>query len=134
MLVSYHITTQHHSPDDLDLKLHYPENSYPTLLKKLEYTQIYCGHYLESWEWYQVDCLKLCVSCLLEKELITPPLDGLILPGITRASILQLSREWNEFLVSERSIPMAEIVRLCNENRVSQLFSSLQFVWSDPVI
>jgi branched-chain amino acid aminotransferase len=54
----------------------------------------------------------------LEKELITPPLDGLILPGITRASILQLSHEWNEFRVSERNIPMAEILCLLSENRV----------------
>jgi branched-chain amino acid aminotransferase len=59
------------------------------------------------------------ILLLLEKELVTPPLDGLILPGITRASILELSREWNEFRVSERNIPMAEIVHLLSENRVS---------------
>jgi branched-chain amino acid aminotransferase len=55
----------------------------------------------------------------VEKELVTPPLNGLILPGITRASILELSREWNEFHISERDIPMTEIVRLLSENRVS---------------
>lgn len=37
-----------------------------------------------------------------EDELITPPLDGTILPGITRDSILQLSRSLGEFKVSER--------------------------------
>jgi hypothetical protein len=58
---------------------------------------------------------------LSEKELVTPPLDGLILPGITRASILELSREWNEFRVSERSIPMAEVVHLLSESRVGLL-------------
>jgi branched-chain amino acid aminotransferase len=38
-----------------------------------------------------------------EDELITPPLDGTILPGITRDSILTLSRELGEFKVTERN-------------------------------
>uniref|UniRef100_A0A672LC86 Branched-chain-amino-acid aminotransferase n=1 Tax=Sinocyclocheilus grahami TaxID=75366 RepID=A0A672LC86_SINGR len=29
-----------------------------------------------------------------EKELVTPPLDGIILPGVTRQSLLDLAREW----------------------------------------
>lgn len=37
-----------------------------------------------------------------EDELLTPPLDGTILPGITRRSILQMMRELGEFKVSER--------------------------------
>ena len=37
-----------------------------------------------------------------EKELVTPPLDGTILPGITRRSILELLKELKEFKVSER--------------------------------
>lgn len=37
-----------------------------------------------------------------EDELITPPLDGTILPGVTRNSILALAREWNKFKVSEK--------------------------------
>jgi len=36
-----------------------------------------------------------------EDELITPPLDGTILPGITRASILELAKELKEFKVTE---------------------------------
>lgn len=35
-----------------------------------------------------------------EDELITPPLDGTILPGVTRDSILALCKEKNEFKVS----------------------------------
>ena len=34
-----------------------------------------------------------------EKELITAPLDGTILPGVTRDCILHLAREWGEFKV-----------------------------------
>jgi branched-chain amino acid aminotransferase len=37
-----------------------------------------------------------------QDELITPPLDGTILPGVTRDSILTLTREFKEFKVSER--------------------------------
>lgn len=29
-----------------------------------------------------------------ERELVTPPLDGIILPGVTRQSLLDLSRDW----------------------------------------
>lgn len=35
-----------------------------------------------------------------EDELITPPLDGTILPGVTRDSILTLCREMHDFKVS----------------------------------
>jgi len=35
-------------------------------------------------------------------ELITPPLDGTILPGITRDSILTLAKSLKQFKVSER--------------------------------
>ena len=29
-----------------------------------------------------------------ELELVTPPLDGLILPGVIRQSLLEMAREW----------------------------------------
>lgn len=35
-----------------------------------------------------------------EDELVTPPLDGTILPGVTRDSILTLCKELNQFKVS----------------------------------
>ena len=37
-----------------------------------------------------------------DDELVTPPLDGTILPGITRRSILSIAYEWQEFKVSQR--------------------------------
>lgn len=36
---------------------------------------------------------NICLDCV-EKELITPPLNGLILPGITRKSLLELAKSW----------------------------------------
>ncbi|XP_003693821.1 branched-chain-amino-acid aminotransferase, cytosolic [Apis florea] len=60
-----------------------------------------------------------------EKELITPPLtSGLILPGITRNSILALSKKWNQFKVSERKICMDEVCQLLSENRLLEIFGA----------
>ncbi|KAM4748013.1 branched-chain-amino-acid aminotransferase, cytosolic isoform 2-T2 [Rhinophrynus dorsalis] len=59
-----------------------------------------------------------------ELELATPPLDGLILPGITRLSILELARKWGEFKVSERYLTMKDLVTALNENRVKEMFGA----------
>ncbi|XP_022653208.1 branched-chain-amino-acid aminotransferase, cytosolic-like isoform X3 [Varroa jacobsoni] len=55
-------------------------------------------------------------------ELITPPLNGIILPGINRQSILDLARYWNEFKVSERELTMAELQDLLRQNRLVEMF------------
>ncbi|XP_075773744.1 branched-chain-amino-acid aminotransferase, cytosolic-like isoform X1 [Pelodiscus sinensis] len=57
-------------------------------------------------------------------ELVTPPLNGLILPGVTRQSLLDLGRKWGEFKVSERCITMAELLRGLQEKRVREVFGS----------
>ncbi|XP_062851669.1 branched-chain-amino-acid aminotransferase, cytosolic isoform X2 [Trichomycterus rosablanca] len=59
-----------------------------------------------------------------EEELATPPLDGIILPGITRQSILELTRKWGEFKVSERYLTMADLRLALEENRVKEMFGS----------
>ncbi|KAL3842633.1 hypothetical protein ACJMK2_020624 [Sinanodonta woodiana] len=59
-----------------------------------------------------------------EKELITAPLNGLILPGITRKSLLELARKWGEFKVTERNYTMAEVQKALNEKRLLEMFGS----------
>ncbi|KAI9193384.1 aminotransferase [Polychytrium aggregatum] len=59
-----------------------------------------------------------------ETELITPPLDGTILPGVTRDSILTLAREWNQFKVTERPITMSELAKGVKEGRVLEMFGA----------
>ncbi|KAI8049490.1 aminotransferase [Syncephalis plumigaleata] len=59
-----------------------------------------------------------------ERELVTPALDGTILPGVTRDSILGLAREWNEFKVSERSINMKEVLKASQEGRLIEMFGA----------
>lgn len=56
-----------------------------------------------------------------EQELVTPPLSGLILPGITRDSILRMTRQWGKFKVSEANITMPMVCELLNQGRVSNL-------------
>ncbi|XP_062238999.1 branched-chain-amino-acid aminotransferase, cytosolic [Platichthys flesus] len=59
-----------------------------------------------------------------EEELSTPPLDGLILPGVTRQSILDISRKWDEFKVTERYLTMAQFCSALKQQRVKELFGS----------
>lgn len=59
-----------------------------------------------------------------EKELVTAPLDGTILPGVTRDSILALTRGWNEFKVTERTYTMPELAKAIDEGRVIECFGA----------
>ena len=63
----------------------------------------------------------IIIKKFIERELVTPPLDGLILPGVTRLSLLELAREWKEFRVVERTVTMAEVIEAHEENRVRLL-------------
>uniref|UniRef100_A0AC34F3P3 Branched-chain-amino-acid aminotransferase n=1 Tax=Panagrolaimus sp. ES5 TaxID=591445 RepID=A0AC34F3P3_9BILA len=60
-----------------------------------------------------------------EEELVTPPLsDGLILPGVTRNSLIDIAKSWNEFKVTERYPTMEELRRGIKEKRVLQVFGA----------
>jgi len=53
--------------------------------------------------------------------LVTAPLHrGDILPGVTRQSILELTREWDEFKVTEHTITMPQVCKALEEGRVSR--------------
>ncbi|XP_014405909.1 PREDICTED: branched-chain-amino-acid aminotransferase, mitochondrial [Myotis brandtii] len=57
-------------------------------------------------------------------ELVTPPLEGVILPGVVRQSLLDLAHSWGEFRVVERKITMKELLRALKEGRVREVFGS----------
>jgi len=44
----------------------------------------------------------------------------MILPGITRQSILELTREWDEFRVEERIFTINELIELNKNNQVNE--------------
>jgi branched-chain amino acid aminotransferase len=62
-----------------------------------------------------------------QKELMTAPLDGTILDGVTRDSVLALARErlapqgWK---ISERRFAMRELVEAADEGRLLEVFGS----------
>uniref|UniRef100_A0A5F9CJ60 Branched-chain-amino-acid aminotransferase n=2 Tax=Oryctolagus cuniculus TaxID=9986 RepID=A0A5F9CJ60_RABIT len=59
-----------------------------------------------------------------EEELATPPLDGIILPGVTRQCILDLAHKWGEFKVSERYLTMDDLTAALEGNRVKEMFGA----------
>ncbi|XP_019751918.1 branched-chain-amino-acid aminotransferase, cytosolic [Hippocampus comes] len=59
-----------------------------------------------------------------EEELATPPLNGIILAGVNRQSILELTRQWGEFKVTERYLNMAQLCGALKQGRVKQVFGS----------
>ena len=59
----------------------------------------------------------------LNNELITPPLNGTILPGITRDSVLELARKWG-LPVSERQITIDEVLRGIEDGSLQEAFAT----------
>jgi len=57
-------------------------------------------------------------------ELVTPPLDGTILAGVTRQSILDMTRGWGEFTVSERKFTIADVVDAAKGGRLLEAFGA----------
>lgn len=66
-------------------------------------------------------------------ELATSPLNGSILPGVTRASVLELERQKNRYKVSERDITITELKQASKEGRVVEIFGTGTAVCIMPV-
>lgn len=60
---------------------------------------------------------------VIDDELITPALNGSILPGITRDSVLALARSWG-MTVTERKISITEIIAAHKAGRLAEIFGS----------
>lgn len=60
---------------------------------------------------------------VIDNELITPMLNGSILPGITRDSVLALAKKWN-MKVSERKISIDELVNDHASGKLQEVFGS----------
>ena len=56
-------------------------------------------------------------------ELVTPALNGSILPGITRDSVLALGRKWG-LKVAERQISIDEVIAAHADGQLSEIFGS----------
>lgn len=67
------------------------------------------------------------------QELVTPPLDGSVLPGVTRKSIIELVKEQGTVPVFERDITVTELITLFEEDRVVEIFGAGTAATSVPV-
>ncbi|EKM60902.1 uncharacterized protein PHACADRAFT_247124 [Phanerochaete carnosa HHB-10118-sp] len=69
-------------------------------------------------------------------EIVTPPLDGMILPGVTRDSVLALARDHasgktplkgmpeGKFIVNERPVTMKEVVEAAEKGQLVEFFGT----------
>jgi branched-chain amino acid aminotransferase len=60
---------------------------------------------------------------LIDGELVTPPLTGSILPGVTRDSVLQIAKRWG-LKVSERLISVEEVLEAHASGKLKEAFAS----------
>ncbi len=70
---------------------------------------------------------------LIGDELVTPPLAGSILPGITRYTVLDLVRNWGEYKVVERQISIDEVMAKAGDGQLKEVFASGTAVVISPV-
>jgi len=59
----------------------------------------------------------------IDDEIITPPLSGSILPGITRDSVLRLTRDWG-YKVTERAISINEVLAANRDGSLREIFGT----------
>ncbi|HOV87362.1 MAG TPA: branched-chain amino acid aminotransferase [Syntrophobacteraceae bacterium] len=59
----------------------------------------------------------------IRDELITPPLSGSILPGVTRDSVIQLARHWG-IQVTERLIDIDEVMDAVQSGDMKEIFGT----------
>lgn len=60
---------------------------------------------------------------LIDDVLMTPPLKGTILPGVTRNSVLQLAEHW-DMRVEERPILIDEVMQAGRDGRLQEVFGA----------
>ena len=60
---------------------------------------------------------------VIDGEVITAPLTGTILPGITRDSVLQIVKDWG-MKVSERSLSIDEVIAAAKDGRLKEAFGT----------
>jgi len=60
---------------------------------------------------------------VIEDEVITAPLTGSILPGITRDSVMEIVKDWG-MKISERSLSIDEVIDAARDGRLKEAFGT----------
>jgi len=74
------------------------------------------GRYID-----EVGTMNICF--VKDGALVTPPLDGTILSGVTRSSVLQLARHWGVD-VEERRISIDEVMSSLKDGSMTEVFGT----------
>ena len=103
-----------------------PANYAATLLpgeeaKKKGFTQVLWLDGIERKYVEEVGTMNLFF--LIGDELITPPLEGTILPGVTRDSVIHLARDWG-VKASERRLSIDEVFAASRKGTLKEVFGS----------
>jgi branched-chain amino acid aminotransferase len=89
--------------------------------QKLGYTQVLWLDAIERKYIEEVGTMN--IFFLINDELITPPLSGSILPGITRDSVLRLTKDWG-LKVSEKRITIDEVLTANKNGSLQEIFGT----------
>ncbi len=89
--------------------------------KELGYTQVLWLDALHHRYVEEVGTMN--IFFYFEDELVTPALSGSILPGITRESVIQMTRDWG-LTVNERRITIEEVVEGIKTGRLKECFGT----------
>jgi len=85
------------------------------------YTQVLWLDALEHKQIEEVGTMNIMFK--IDGEVITSPLTGSILPGVTRESVLQLLRDWGQ-KVTERTITIDEVIAAANAGTLEEVFGT----------
>jgi len=108
--------------------------------KKAGYTQVLWLDAIEQRYIEEVGTMNILF--VINGELVTPPLGGNILAGITRDSVLTLARDWN-IPAAERPITIDEVMAAHKDGSLQEIFGSgtaavispvSHLAWQDQVL
>ena len=88
---------------------------------KLDYTQVLWLDGVE--QKYIEEVGSMNIFFVINNELITPQLNGSILPGITRKSVIDLAKSWG-LTVVERKISIDEVIEAHGKGHLQEIFGS----------
>jgi branched-chain amino acid aminotransferase len=89
--------------------------------KKKGFTQVLWLDAAEHKYIEEVGTMNICF--VINNELITPPIDGTILEGTTRDSVLRLARDWG-VKVNERRITIDEVIAASRSGQLNEVFGT----------
>jgi len=89
--------------------------------KKIGYTQVLWLDGVE--QKYVEEVGSMNIFFVIDNEIISPELNGSILPGLTRDSVIQLAKYWN-MKISERKISIDDVFNAHEAGKLQEIFGS----------